>query len=100
MKHQYLGVIFTNHALNRLYNREVNQSKAYKTLKKPDKKEAGKTIGSYKFSRDFGDYILQLVAKKNDKKQWIVLTCWVKEKFASKKQKNGFWGRLLDWILG
>ena len=96
MKKEYRGVIFTDHALNRLHNRNVSQQKAYQTLKSPQKRQSGKTLGSYKFSRDFGDYLLQLIAKKNDKNQWIVLTCWVRDKSPRKQTKKK---SFLSWLL-
>lgn len=95
MKNEYRGVIFTNHALNRLHNRNVSQQKAYQTLKSSQKKQRGKTPGSFKFSRDFGDYLLQLIAKKNDQNQWIILTCWVRDKSPRRQtKKKGF----LNWL--
>ena len=101
MKKEYQGVIFTNHALNRLYNRQVGQQKACLTLKKPQKKEPGKTLGSFKFSRDFDDYLLQLIAKKNNQNQWIILTCWVKDKSPRRQtKKRSFLSRLLKSFLG
>jgi len=96
MKKEYLGVIFTDHAINRLHNRKVGQQKAYQTLKNPQKRQPGKTSGSFKFSRDFGDYLLQLVAKKDDKNQWIILTCWVKDSPLRKRTKRT---NFFNWLL-
>ena len=97
MKREYRGIIFTDHALNRLHNRNVSQQKAHQTLKSPQRKQPGKTSGSFKFSRDFDDYLLQLIAKKNNQNQWIILTCWVKDKSSRRQTKER---NFLDQLLG
>ncbi len=49
MKNKYFDVIFTNHAINRLYNRGISQEKAYETFAHPDERLEGKIPGSVKF---------------------------------------------------
>ena len=54
MERKYLNLIFTNHAINRLYNRGISQEKAYETFKNPDGQLPGKIPGSGKIARGGG----------------------------------------------
>jgi hypothetical protein len=76
MKNKYLDVIFTNHAINRLYNRGITQSDAWYTFKHPEGILEGKIPGSKKFYKNYGDQRIEVVAKQNEKGEWVVLSCW------------------------
>jgi len=71
-----MGVIFTNHAIKRLYERKIAQSDAWYTIKHADSQTKGKTPGSWKFSKSYGPQTIQIIAKQNEQKQWLVLSCW------------------------
>lgn len=73
-----MDLIFTNHAINRLYNRGLTQSDAWYTFKHPDGSLPGQTLGSQKFFKNFGDQRIEVVAKKNEKGEWVALSCWSK----------------------
>lgn len=75
-----MNLIFTNHAINRLYNRGISQEKAYDVFANPDGQLAGKIPGSVKFYKGYGEQRIEVVAKKNDKNEWVVLSCWAKDK--------------------
>lgn len=78
MKNRYLGVIFTKHVINRLYNRGISQAVAWETFQHPDGSVPGKTPGSRKFYKDYGHKKIEIVAKKNEKAEWVILTGWIK----------------------
>jgi len=78
MKNKYLDVIFTNHAINRLYNRGITQSDAWYTFKHPEGILEGKIPGSKKFYKNYGDQRIEVVVRQNEKSEWIVLSCWSK----------------------
>jgi hypothetical protein len=78
MKPNYMGVIFTKHAINRLYNRGITQSDAWYTFKHPEGILEGKISGSKKFYKNYGNQKIEVVAKQNEKGEWIVLSCWSK----------------------
>jgi len=87
MERKYLNLIFTNHAINRLYNRGISQEKAYETFKNPDGQLPGKIPGSVKFYKSYGppageagEQRIEIVAKKNEKGEWVVFSCWSKFK--------------------
>jgi hypothetical protein len=78
MKQEFMGVVFTNHALERLRERGVTQGDAWYTFKHADQQSKGKTPGSWKFSKSYGPQTIQVIAKQNDQKQWVILSCWSK----------------------
>ncbi|MCJ7792496.1 MAG: hypothetical protein MUP45_00750 [Candidatus Marinimicrobia bacterium] len=75
MKTRYLNTIFTNHAHNRLYNRGITQSDAWYTFQHPDGSLPGKIPGSSKFYKDYGEQRIEVVAKQNEKGEWLILSC-------------------------
>jgi hypothetical protein len=75
-----MGLIFTNHAINRLHNRGISQEKAYETFAHPDGQLNGKIPGSVKFYKKYDEQRIEIVAKKNDKNEWVILSCWSKLK--------------------
>lgn len=78
MKTRYMNAIFTNHAINRLYNRGITQSDAWYTFQHPDGSLPGKTLGSRKFYKNYGKQRIEVIAKKNEKGEWVILSCWSK----------------------
>jgi len=78
MKTRYLDVIFTKHAINRLHNRNLSQSDAWDTFKHPDGSLLGKTVNSRKFYKNYGKQRIEVIAKKNEKGEWVILSCWSK----------------------
>lgn len=96
MKTKYMDLIFTNHAINRLYNRGLTQSDAWYTFRHPDGSLPGQTLGSQKFFKNFGDQRIGVVAKKNEKGEWVALSCWSKYIGNGKpifpQKENLFWG--------
>jgi hypothetical protein len=78
METQFLGLIFTNHAIQRLYERGIAQSDAWYTFQHADKKVPGSSPGAYKFYKDYGEQRIEVIAKKNEKGEWVILSCWSK----------------------
>lgn len=103
MQNQFKGTIFTNHALQRLSQRRITQSDAWYTLRRPDKSLKGKTPGSWKFYKDYGSQRIEVVAKKNEKGTWVVLSCWSKQMGTDQPlfshQKSSHQGNLLEKII-
>lgn len=78
MKTYYGGAIFTNHAIQRLYERGITQSDAWYTFQHPDGQMPGSNPGSIKYYKDYGDQRIEVVATQNERKEWIILSCWSK----------------------
>lgn len=102
------GIIWTNHALERLGQRGLSQEMALTAFKNPDQKVTGKQSGSYEFQKKFGKSYVTIIAKQNEKKEWLILSCWIDPPYYGtrdwkRKQyyhaylKAGFWGKL--WII-
>lgn len=73
-----MGAIFTDHAIQRLYERGITQSDAWYTFRHPDKQLRGSSPGSYKFYKDYRKQQIEVVAKQNEKGEWVILSCWSK----------------------
>jgi len=72
----YKNTIWTNHALDRLKNRKIDQSLVYKTFANPDNSYKG-TDGAMEYKKRFGIHTVTAVAKQNDNGEWIILSCWI-----------------------
>jgi len=103
MENQFKDTIFTNHALQRLSQRRITQSDAWYTLRRPDKSLKGKSPGSWKFYKDYGPQRIEVVAKKNEKGIWLVLSCWSKQIGTGQSlfshEQNSPKGNLLERII-
>jgi hypothetical protein len=75
-KNSYGGIIWTNHALERLTQRGFTQEMAWQTFKTADTR-AGAKEGSTEFRKKFGSSTVSVVAKQNEKREWIVISAWV-----------------------
>ena len=100
MHRDYKGVVFTNHALDRLKQRGIKQGDAWATLKRSDQSRRGETSGSWVFYKTYGKKRIEVVAKKNDRRQWVVLSVWSKEYDGKKWKGREHWlMRLFKWVL-
>jgi hypothetical protein len=78
MDTKFNGVIFTNHALDRLRERNIKQGDAWATLSNPQSSREAQRKGSWVFYRTYGDRTIEVVASRSQKKEWIVLSVWDK----------------------
>jgi hypothetical protein len=72
----YGGVVWTNHALARLKERGIKQSDAWAAWRRPDNSKYSKSRGGWIYERTFGNTKTEVVAKINDKDQWVILSVW------------------------
>ena len=75
----YGGVIWTNHALQRLNERGITQGDAWAVWNRPDESRYSTTKGAWIYYRTWGDTRIEIVAKQNEKKEWIILSVWSKK---------------------
>lgn len=78
MQKHFMGVIFTDHVIKRLYERGITQSDAWYTFRHPDKQARGMTPGSYRYSKTYGQQRIEVITKQNESKEWVILSCWSK----------------------
>lgn len=76
MDNHFGGVIWTNHALDRLRERGVKQGDAWATWRSPQTSKKGSALGSWVYYRNYGSTQIEVVAKQNEKKEWIILSVW------------------------
>ncbi len=101
----YGGIIWTNHALERLSQRGIPQDAALQAFQQADTTLQGKHGDSLQYQKKFGNKTVTLIVKQNERNESIVLSVWMdpplpwtkdyKEKQAWKKyQKASFWGKV------
>lgn len=102
----YNGLIFTNHALTRMKEREISREDIWETYKFPDFQDEKKNDAAER-TKKFGKKEVSIIFKYNEKNEVIIVSCWMepplpgsrdaKEKEWWKKyQKAGFWDKL--WL--
>ena len=88
----YGGIIWTNHALERLSQRGLSRELAWTAFKNPDDTYSGKNPGSVEYHKKISSSNVTLIAKQNEKKEWIVISVWVDPPLPgsidAKKQQN------------
>ncbi len=104
---RYFNLIFTKHALKRISERGLTRELVWETFNQPD--ESKKTReGKSQFIKYFEGFKTGLIAKQNEKNEWIVISFFrdpplsgsldERKKYRWQKyQKAGFWGK--TWII-
>lgn len=117
MDRNFGGVIWTNHALERLRERNIKQGDAWATFNRPDQSRYAATKGAWIYYKTYGNEKIEVVAKQNDlpagkagRKQWIILTVWSrpvygdhtfpKQKTKKDAVKAPLWLRALRKLVG
>jgi len=105
MDKNFGGVIWTNHALDRMNARKISQSDAWATWRNPQKSRKAHLPGAWVYYRTYGSETIEVVAKQNEKKEWLILSVWSRPKGEVRFSKNEtaktpFWKLVLKQILG
>ncbi|MBI3397596.1 DUF4258 domain-containing protein [Candidatus Woesebacteria bacterium] len=79
MDSKFGGVVWTTHALARLRERGISQSDAWATWKNPDQSRYATTKGAWIYYKTYGDQKIEVVAKQNEKKEWVILSVWSRQ---------------------
>lgn len=102
MDRNFGGVIWTNHALQRLSERGIKQGDAWATWNRPEQSRpgSGSQQGAWVYYRTYGDERIEVVAKQNEKKEWIILSVWSKKVYVNDNSpKKSFWLDILRRIF-
>lgn len=102
MNKNFGGVIWTNHALDRLKERNIKQEDALATFNKPDQSRLAATKGAFIYFKTYANERLEVVASKNEKGQWVIMTVWnrpIFEKSKRVKYHGSFWDNMLEGFL-
>ena len=79
MNKNYGGVVWTNHALSRLRERGIKQGDAWATWRRPDSSRYTQSKGAWVYHRTFDNERIEVVAKKNERGEWVILSVWSKK---------------------
>lgn len=107
ISNRYGGVIWTNHAIERLKQRNLPQQLALTALQSPDHTINGKKAHTLEYQKRVNNYKVTVIATKNESSEWVILSCWVdppmpgsidieKQKTYREYQHGSFWKKL--WI--
>lgn len=99
------GVIWTNHALERLHQRKLPQHIAFLAFQQPDAKIEGKNPGTIELQKKYGNALITLIIRQTEEREWLILSAWIdppmfgtadhkKKEDWKKFKKSGFWGKL------
>ncbi len=99
MDNKFGGVIWTNHALARLNERGIKQGDAWATWKNPDQSRYAASKNAWVYYKTYGKDKIEVVAKQNERKEWLILSVWSKPVYEDhkrgKQKKSGeqdsFW---------
>ncbi len=106
MDRNFGGVVWTHHALNRLKDRGISQGDAWATFNHPDQSRYATIKAAWIYYRTYGRQRIEVVAKKNEKGQWLILSVWSRPFFekgvSGSKQKKAepIWKLMIKQILG
>lgn len=87
MDNHFGGVIWTNHALERLRERRIGQGDAWATFNRPQESRYASSKGAWIYHRTYGKEKIEVVAKQNEKREWVILSVWSRPVF--EKEKKG-----------
>lgn len=102
MDRHFGGVVWTDHALQRLKERGIKQGDAWATWRNPDQSRRGSNKQSWVFYKKYGNEKIEVVANKNEKGETVILSVWSRPVYQStpyKRNKVSFWDTLLENTL-
>lgn len=88
MERNFGGVIWTNHALQRLKERNISQGDAWATFRRPEQSRYAESKGAWVYYKTYGNQKIEVVAKQNEKKEWIILSVWSRQVFRKTKKMD------------
>lgn len=92
------GVVWTNHAMERLKQRGIKQGDAWATLRHPDRSRYAATRGAWVYYRNWGKERIEVVAKNNNHKEWVILSVWSRPVWG--KKPEGILRKIIRLIFG
>jgi hypothetical protein len=95
MDNHFRGVIWTNHALDRLRERGIKQGDAWATWRNPQASKKGTVMGSWVYYRNYSGTQIEVVAKKNEHGEWLIISVWSRPV----SSKASFWKLILKKLF-
>ncbi len=100
MNRNFGGIIWTNHALQKLHERGIKQGDAWATWRNPEQSRKARIPGAWVYYKIYGNQKIEVVAKKNEKGEWIVLSVWNRPVYGREKKAEPFIKFLIKKIFG
>ena len=108
MRKRVNRLIWTTHALQRLDERGLTKQIANQTFHQPDRVLQG-TNDSIEYQKHIRTSLITVIAKQNQQKDWVVLSCWINPPLLgtkdARKRRNylrykraSFWGKV-GWTI-
>jgi len=99
------GVIWTDHALQRMKERGVKQEWALACFNNPDSKRFATAERAWVYYKTWGNEKVEVVAKQNERGEWVILSVWSRPVYGAEREKAGFkkapwWLKLLRKMFG
>lgn len=99
MDKNFGGVIWTKHALQRLNERKISQGDAWATFRRPDQSRYAANKGAWVYYKNYGGDKIEVVAKQNEKRQWVILSVWSRPIYESRSARAPVESHPMDKIL-
>jgi len=80
--------------MDRMRERGIKQGDAWTTWRNPQETRKGSISGSWVYYRDYGATQIEVVAKQNERGEWVIISVWSRP--AVKVNKNQ---SFLEFIL-
>jgi hypothetical protein len=96
MNKNFGGIIWTNHALQKLSERGIKQGDAWATWRNPEQSRKARIPGAWVYYRTYPSagsgqaQKIEVVAKKNEKGEWIILSVWSRPVYGREKKAEPF----------
>lgn len=97
---KYGGVIWTDHALQRLKERGIKIDHALATLNRPQESRYAQTKGSWIYYRTWGNERIEVVSSQNKEREWVVLSVWSRRVYGGDVKPEPWWKYVLRQIIG
>lgn len=99
MDRNFGGAIWTNHALQRLNERGIKQGDAWATFRRPDQSRYASAQRAWVYYKTYGNTKIEVVAKQNDKREWIILSVWSRPVYENQAGSRPVGSHPMDKIL-
>ncbi len=90
MDKNFGNIIWTNHALEKLRERGIKQGDAWATWRNPEQSRQARIPGAWVYYKIYGSQKIEVVAKKNEKGEWIILSVWSQPVYGREKKAEPF----------
>lgn len=74
---RYGGLIWTDHAVERMRQRKFEQRLAVQAYKHPDEVLPGKQSGTKEYQKRYKQSLITLICARNTRGETVVISCWI-----------------------